>query len=399
MLTADLAMSWQRGNRISPRCIDADAPQYLNTAEDLILIITQHVHRSRAELEKALDQYVGIGTDYRILRGLIKLLLDRCEFETVAIREPMELRQMLFLKARAQHPVITAESRQQLLTELAVEMECESEKIHQGLYADLSDQQQLTSFEALTGGELLDRYNLAQAQALLYRCVSLHLSLHAQQPAVSRRLFAEIKACRLIHSIHGSPTTGYEIRLNGPISLFHRSQKYGIQMALLLPILLHYPDWQMRAEISTKNGTAFFELSSEQDRFRSHYFIEEIPPDSPLIENLLSTWNDQASDWAIARCAEVIDLGESAFAPDIVFTHSSGKSVRMELLGYWTPRYLQDRLKEFKQAGLTNYILAASEEMLCSRDTPKNLPASVLSFKKALPAREVRKFLNERFTD
>jgi hypothetical protein len=30
-------------------------------------------------LQQALDEYIGVGTDYKILRGLIKLLLDRCE--------------------------------------------------------------------------------------------------------------------------------------------------------------------------------------------------------------------------------------------------------------------------------------------------------------------------------
>ena len=45
----------------------------------------------------------------------------------------------------------------------------------QGLYADLSDNQVLTLIDELDAPQLLDRYNVAQAQALLYRCSEMRL--------------------------------------------------------------------------------------------------------------------------------------------------------------------------------------------------------------------------------
>ena len=100
MLTADLAMSWQRGDSINPRYIDAEDEEYLRAAEDLVALFASHDGRTRAALEESLQEYVGTGTDYRTLRGLIKLLTDRCEFETSAPAEPSEIRRALFLKAR-----------------------------------------------------------------------------------------------------------------------------------------------------------------------------------------------------------------------------------------------------------------------------------------------------------
>jgi len=99
MLTADLAMSWQRGDRINPRYIDVEDEEYLRAAEDLVALFVAHDGRARAALEESLQEYVGTDTDYRILRGLIKLLTDRCEFETEAPAEPAEVRRALFLKA------------------------------------------------------------------------------------------------------------------------------------------------------------------------------------------------------------------------------------------------------------------------------------------------------------
>lgn len=390
MLTADLAISFRRGNIITPRYLQLDDPRQLKTTADLKNIFERHLGLRRSELQQALDDYIGAGTDYKILRGLIKLLLDRCTFETVSAREPAEIRRAIFTRAAAQNAVTAGDqARQRVIDETAAELECEPDELVDGLYADLSGNQRLSAFEDLSEEELLDRYNLAQAQALLYRCSELMLWVEPQKPAVARRLFDEIKAFRLIHSIEGDPRSGYEVRLSGPVSIFHRSQKYGVQMAVFLPALLLCSGWRMRAEIGTKTGPAYFELDSRQNRLRSHYFGDEIRPDDPLSQKLLDDFNKMESGWIARSNQEVIDLGHSAFVPDFVFARDGGEPIYLEMLGYWTPRSLSDRLKEFDRAGFKNFAIAVSEEMRCSRDAPSKLPPNVIVYKKSLNAREL----------
>jgi uncharacterized protein len=389
MLTADLAMSYRRGNRISPRYLQSDDPRHLQTAADLAIIVEQHRGRRRAELERALDEYIGVGTDYKILRGLIKLLTDRCEFETAGAKDPAEIRRALFTKAAAYHPVVADDQlRQRLIAEVAAELECSPEDVMAGLYADLSGNQRLVAFEEMSAEDLLDRYNLAQAQALLYRCSEMRLRIDQQEPGVTRRLFAEIKAFRLIHAIRGNPASGYDAQLSGPVSIFHRSQRYGVQMAVFLPALLLYPGWRLRAEIGTKTGAAFFELDSKQTRLRSHYVADDLQRQNPQIAKLLEDFGKLGAEWEAQPSQEVIDLGESAFVPDLVFIRDGDEPIYLEMLGYWTPRSLNERLKEFARAGFENYAIAASEEMRCSRDAPSQLPPNVIVYKKTLNARE-----------
>ena len=384
-------MSYRRGNRISPRYLQSDDPGHLQTAADLTLIVAQHRGRRRAELERALDEYIGVGTDYKILRGLIKLLTDRCEFETASAKDPAEIRHALFTKASAHHPIISGdELRQSLIAEAAIDLECSSEEVMAGLYADLSGNHMLVAFEEMSALDLLDRYNLAQAQALLYRCSEMRLWIEPQEAGVIRRVFAEIKAFRLIHAIKGNPATGYDVQLSGPISIFHRSQKYGIQMAVFLPALLLYPGWRMLAEIGTKTGSVFFELDSRQTRLRSHYVTDDLKLPIPLLAKLLEDFSKMSGEWRAEPNQEVIDLGESAFVPDLVFIREGDEPVYLELLGYWTPRSLNERLKEFTRAGFNNYAIAASEEMRCSRDAPAQLPPNVIIYKKSLNARELQ---------
>ena len=384
MLTADLAIAFQRGDRIQPRRLEPD-DAHLSVAEDLIRLVTEHINARRAELNRALDDYVGTGTDYRILRGLIKLLMDACEFQTGGAIEPEQLRQALFLKAKAHHPV-TAALREQLLAELAEELGEPPEALAGSLYADLTDNQRLIAFEEMTAEALIERYNLAQMQALLYRCVEMRLTVAPQPVAGYRQLFASIKRYDLIHTIRGRADQGYEVVLSGPVSLFHRSQKYGIRMAVFLPALLECSGWRMRAEIETKRGKPFFELSRER---RDLMPEESIWTGGDALEKFLTAWARLQSDWRVAACREVVDLGGTAFVPDAVLEDSTGRKVYVEVFGFWTPRYLKDRLEEFARAGFTNFVLLVSEELRGSREAPAALPPNVVGYKTSPDARAV----------
>src|ERR1700749_3071542 len=158
MLTADLSLSWQRGEQIKPRYVEPDDEEYLRAAEDLVALFESYEGRTRASLEESLQEYVGTGTDYKILRGFIKLLTDRCEFETSSTVEPAEIRRAVFMKARLQHPVIDEESRASVLTESARELLCDAASLDGALYADLPENQTLNAFETIKPAELLDLY-------------------------------------------------------------------------------------------------------------------------------------------------------------------------------------------------------------------------------------------------
>jgi hypothetical protein len=387
MLTGDLALSWRRGDRINPRYIRTDDANYLQAASGLISIFEQNENSTRFELTKELDEFVGYGTDYKIMRGLIKLLLDRCEFETSSAAEPIEIRRSLFLAAKNFHPVVRDENAKTEIIEIvAQELNCNAEEIIPSLYADLSDNQKLVSFETLSPRELIDRYNLAQAQALLYKCLEMKLWIEPQSASGFREIFNAIKSFRLIHSIKGNAVNGYQITLTGPVSMFHRSQKYGVQMAVFLPALLNSKGWRMSAEIHSKEkGNAFYELDSQQKLLRSHY--DTAPEyENPVIEKLMTNWEKLKSEWTLEQNREVVDLGQTAFIPDLVLRHPNGKKVYLDVLGFWTPDSLKKRLKEFESSGFQNFIIAAWEELRGSREDIVNIPENVIVFKRNLDA-------------
>lgn len=376
---------------MEPRYIDPANPTYLKASGDLIKIIGEHRGRKRAELDRALGEQVGAGTNYKVMRGLIKLLTDECRFETASPVAPEEIRRVLFLKARSRHPLVAHEdARAQVIMEAAAELDSTPESVIDNLYSDLWNNQVLVEFDQMTAPALIDRYNVAQAQALLYRCLSLHLRVEPQEAAQYRRLFDAIKAYRLIHTIQGNPASGYTIRLDGPVSIFHQSQKYGIQMAVFLPALLLCSGWSLKAEIALKgDARAWFEMTSEQRRLRSHY-LDDVSYRPAIEEKFTAQWAKSAGDWRLEPNRQVIDLGESAFVPDFVIVRPDGREFYLETLGFWTPRYLDERVKDFERAGFKDYLLAVTDELRGSRDEASRLPPNVIVYKSSLNPTAVR---------
>ena len=162
------------------------------------------------------------------------------------------MRHAVFTLARAHHPVVRETSliypvkREDLLEQVALKHQISSEDVLAGLYADLPENHQLATFDAPSPNELLLRYNVALAQAMLYRCEVLRLSVYRNLPVRYKQLFKFIKFYRLIHTIEGDVDAGYEIGLDGPVSMFRHSQKYGLQMAIFLPALLLCTRWSMQ---------------------------------------------------------------------------------------------------------------------------------------------------------
>lgn len=385
MLTADLSINYRRGEKIFPYLIKTDNADYLRDAQNLIDIFQDSQNKTRGELEHELEEYVGTGTDYKILRGLIKLLMDRCEFATSSVADPSEIRQKVFLEARKFQPVLpNSEKRKEVLESVAKELNTTLNIVNDNLYADLPAQQRLTNFEPTTPNNLLDRYNLAQAQAILYKCVEMKIRVLPSSAENYRAIFGWIKHFGLIHSIIGNAVNGYEITLTGAASLFHRSQKYGIQMSVFLPALLLCGNWRMTAEIAQKQGkNLFYELTSEQTQLISNRY-DEPEFDNPLFEKLKKDWEKSSSFWKLIENTEVIDLGKTAFIPDFVLISPMNEKVYLDVLGFWTPKSLKKRLDEFEAINFKKFIIAAWQELRGSREEATFTSENVLFFKSSL---------------
>ena len=74
-----------------------------------------------------------------------------------------------------------------------------------------------------------------------------------------------------MHVINGNHADGYQITLDGPVSMFRLSQKYGIRMALFLPVLLQCDRWWMDAKVIMRGDAYYHFKLTDACELRSHY--------------------------------------------------------------------------------------------------------------------------------
>lgn len=397
MLTSDLVRVSVRKGRIYPRYIDPGNEEYRRLAKELVKTFQRHLQRPKGELDGELKELLGTGTAFLLHRGLAKLLFDRCEFDTRSPRDPEELRQAVFTAAAEAFRAGDGGdllSRQDVLEQVAAELELEPAELERGLYADLKDQQVLQRFEECSGEWLLHRYNTALAQAVLLRARELTLEIRGQTQARYRALFRKLKFFQLLHRIRATGG-GYRITLDGPASLFQSSTRYGLQMASFLPTLTHFDGWQLEAQLlwGKKRLERSFELSSEQglqpvSRLTGQWRPEEV---SWLPEQ----FDKLKTEWEVSTEAEIVDLGgQGILVPDFVFHHPpTGRKVWMEVCGFWNRGSVKSRLELLRRHGPENVILGLSKSLASDPEALEDLPAEVYVFRSAPIAREVRRLL------
>jgi hypothetical protein len=72
--------------------------------------------------------------------------------------------------------------------------------------------------------------------------------------------------------------------------------------------------------------------------------------------------------------------------PDFVFRHEDATEVALEIVGYWTPEYLADKLRRLSAARGVNLIVAVPRPLAVRAG---RLPATVLAFKRRLLLRDL----------
>jgi predicted nuclease of restriction endonuclease-like RecB superfamily len=218
----------------------------------------------------------------------------------------------------------------------------------------------------------------------------MRIRIDPQEAAGYRQFFGAIKAYNLIYDLRGSAERGYEVTLDGPVSIFHRSQKYGVQMAVFLPALLGCEGWHMTAEIDARpRGTAVYELSAATAKIRAPA-SHDAARRHPVVEKILGGLLRADGEWRAEPSAEVIDLGETAFVPDVVARHEDGSVTYIEVIGFWTPKYLAARLAELSRAPRLAYLFVASAELLATRDAVEPEHPNVVIFKTSLDLKALR---------
>ena len=371
---------------IIPHYIDAHDANWLGVADQLLTIFRARQGISRGELEAEIDELFGSLSQPQIHQGLAKLLEDRCEFEMQASLAPDEVRAALFTASARKRQATLTEigqtfSRDAIVAEVAGALNTVVYQIEAGMFADLKSEQRLTQFQDTTAERLLHRYNVALAQAVLMRSVGVEITLHAESPKRYRQLFRAIKFHRLICDLELIRKNTYRLRLDGPLSLFSATQKYGMQLAFFLPTLLLCEEFELHANLrwGAERKEKQFRLSHEDGLVTHTAEVGAyVPAEVPMFVEL---FRKKIADWELNEDAEIIPIGKSFWIPDYQLVHrATGQSVMLDILGFWRRSSMEKHLTMLREADRP-FVLALSDQLKVEDEALESLPANVVRFR------------------
>lgn len=347
-------------------------PANLSTAQTLIDMFQAAVGKTQGELDRKLHIEEGESTDYRVKRGLAHILRNSFStFEIVSPLEPVALRDRVFtLSAACAHTPTAAEQHlTTLAAQLTQELDEPVEPIHirQGLYADLKENRILTAFEAPDPTALIHRYNLSQVQGIFYKASHMTINLYRNDPGEYKLMFKYLKLFRLMTYVEGEADQGFTITIDGPASLFKPSTRYGVDIAKLIPAILHVTRWQLTATLQWKNPYTKVSQDKSFSLTADCGLVSHYPPgkpyDSMLEQAFAEKWAKAKTQWQLEREVDLIPIPGSVMIPDFRLVHPDGRVFLLEIVGYWRPEYLRKKFYQVRQAECKNLILAVSQRL------------------------------------
>lgn len=415
----------------------------LQLAEELIGQFDQSIqhHEKKKSLEKRIATVEGQYDDYKLVRGLSTLLERRCQFSIFDngsagdMADPVSVRKALFEESTRIALALTEFDRDKVIDIVASKMNLSTSYIRQVMWTDLEENMILEQFSSLGPNELLGWYNLSLMQTLLFNCTKLEFCVHG---GVNwKHVLRDVKRLGLMYNLqhnkvrneqrsnnntidynntdaasavtyNDTDETELVCALDGPISLFKLTDRYGTSIAKLLPSIISSERWSLNSWIvrKTMSGKKIYEFNisslevpsllidpySSNNRLVSYF-------DSSVEEKFANRFEQVANGWRLIREPDPLIVTEGrAFIPDFMFQKYDRK-IYLEIVGFWTREYLEKKIQKLIDIVSNQNIdlfIAVNEELACSKIIPHstNSQERIIVYKNdSVPVKALLKYL------
>jgi uncharacterized protein len=414
-----------KGKNISPAfCrLGGDSSYELKIATDMIKQFEDSFKKRETKglLGERISLLEASYDDYKLVRGLYALLERRCIFRSresqkymanivgntsVINLDPFHLRKYLFEESSGRGYALTDYDRKEIINSVASKTRIPNDMIMGDMWADLEENMVLEGFRTLEPEKLILWYNLSLMQTLLFNSTKLEFyvqggynwkrvlravkrlglmyNLHYRQnerPQEDQKKTLNQKPDRNINgatsrnSVHVTYNYDYNIvcSIDGPLSIFKLTDRYGTSIAKLLPSIIVSRNWSLKALIVRKTdtmGKKIYEfiisseespgLPSESDLFacnngnNKNTILEILPSvpspevsfDSSVEQKFALKFEQFSSGWKLIREPDplIVSSGKG-FIPDFAF-EKYGIRVYLEIVGFWTNDYLIRKIQK-----------------------------------------------------
>jgi uncharacterized protein len=378
---------------------------------------------SKANVDENVSKLEAKYTDYKLVRGICHLLEQRCVYASYTssniafsdkgnnnTNNAIYLRRNIFEESSRKGYPVTENERKYILQRVASKNNLTIDELELAMWNDLDKNKYLKNFDSLTSLQLVAWYNISILQTVLFNCVKLEFSVYGGFNW--KKILRKIKQLGLMYFLYNesnlklasnNQTKNQDMLLesnnnkriictvDGPLSIIRLTDRYGMAMAKLIPLIIFTDRWSIDATILRKSmkgikKTHNFRLSNrdkdlpifDASQIASHAHLQSEADseiglsfnkyimdnfDSNVEKKFMDKFLKFSTDWQLAREPDPLILSDGkAFIPDFVF-EKYGVKVYLEIVGFWTRDYLKRKLEKIKDLS-TNLVTAEGTDLL-----------------------------------
>jgi hypothetical protein len=335
--------------------------------------------------------------DFKLVRGLCTLLERRCMFKSTSSLDSVFVRRAVFEEASRRGFALSDFERSDIINSIAAKIGASASDVEEAMWSDFEENMVLEQFDSMAANELLAWYNLSLMQTLLFNCTKFEF--YVQGGINWKRVLRDVKRFGLMYYLHQNEKNELTCSLDGPLSLFKLTDRYGTSIAKLLPSVVSSEKWYVKAWIvrKTMSGKKVLEFEmSDADvpsmGLSSPYIKQNESEgiyDSSIEEKFAGKFEQFTNNWKLVREPDPIIADGKALIPDFMFEKYNRK-VYLEIVGFWTKEYLERKLQKLiaSNGKSIDMLIAVNEELACAKMSsfPKE---KVIFYKNEVPIKPV----------
>ena len=369
MLTRDMLRYRVRRGEVKPAFIDPAQEDVLAYAQALLDQVSHAVAlgRTRGEVDDNLAACAGPHLDLLLTRGLRKLVSDMCTYAEPSSDAPALRAQLMAQGTATLRALPIGATRADFCAQL--HQACGSVP---HLYSDLPQERLLTEVKTLDATTLLERYNMAQVQGLVMACKTLRITTSGGDLRAMRRVLRWLKFTRLVAEVQKRDDGTWHMEMTGPADMFEHAKKYGLQLAMFVPVVPLLANYLLEAEVALRPGASWQLKLSQSDPIVSPYNkrLGVMPKE---LQHIVKTFDD--AYWRLDTHAAPLPVGAyDMMLPDFTCIHANGQRVHVELFHRWHRHALTARLRQLKDRPDTRILLGIDKSLAAHVALAESLP-------------------------
>jgi predicted nuclease of restriction endonuclease-like RecB superfamily len=340
------------------------------------------VGSKRSELSARLREPLTTPAPRAKQRLAAEVLQRLTEARIVAAVPPREARWEVFREA-----AISKAPRSAVLAVVAAQLGIETASLEAALFADLLSECTASPLPAALSPErLAAEANLRLVNTWIQRARSLRILAWGNTRALVRQARLHGLICNVrrapaparIRQINPPRADGFdelpeelsegvELEVSGPLALFRHTALYGRALCAVVPRVLWCHRFELHAACeASPGGSAATLVVRTGDPLRPGRELRAF--DSRLEERFAKDFRKAAPDWDLVREPRPLSSDGSLIFPDFELVHrlDSARRFLLEIVGFWTPEYLEEKLRKLRVARLENVILCIDAARACA---------------------------------